>query len=208
MKNDLKQFTVFKERDTKTGSIIQKIEHSLLLTSDKFKTLNDESLELFANQGFVIGNHSIKKLENWISNKENSIYVVKSTKKEQDEIIGYALIMAEDKIIKEVQEYEKNIKFSEPEARSIIRSGSFIYLIQIAIKKEYHNQKIGSKLFQTICNEAKKPIISFVIKNPLENKPSLHIHQKNGFRLFGIYTGNYGNFSSYESYGLFYTPRS
>lgn len=73
--------------------------------------------------------------------------------------------------------------------------------------RDVQGRGLGSKLLMK-AQELEKPLISFVMLNPLKNKPSLYVHLKNGFNVLGEYTGEYDAFQDYKSVGLIYEPGS
>ncbi|MHA1728635.1 MAG: GNAT family N-acetyltransferase [Promethearchaeota archaeon] len=183
---------------------INKIMKELLLTPKMLEKMDDETRKRYSYSGFVIGVHSLEVIKKWINIKENFVYVVESMNKDkiQRKVTGYALVLGTPAFIKNVQKYAEDVQFIDVDAKNTIEQGNFVYLIQIAIKKEFQNKKIGSKLFRFIKENIQVPIVSFVIKNPLLNKPSLYTHLKNGYQFFGYYSGPYDNFLNYRSVGL------
>ncbi|UYP44671.1 hypothetical protein NEF87_000956 [Candidatus Lokiarchaeum ossiferum] len=199
----------FRTHNPEDAKFIYKIGQNLLFTPKMYSTAIPEERKRYANSGFVIGNHEIQVVENWIKDKRNVIILgnYKNTPT-QPNIFAYSLLLGDDKIIDQVQKYAEDISFCSEKARTVINSRDFMYLIQIGISPSYHNLGYGSQLFQAGFSSTSCPIISFVIKSPIHNYPSLYAHLKNGYEYMGDYTGKYDQFDNYRSVGLIYYPNS
>lgn len=185
-------------KDKKSAQGIFEISDQWLLTPDMIKNKVIHTDKLPKDQGFVVGKHNLKKIETWIGNDRNEIVIAT----EKENVVGFIITLGTDDIIKEVQNYAIGITFSDKETRKIIGSGNFKYLIQIAVHKDYTRRGVASKMVEKLYANCEVPIISFVVKSPVENIPSLNWHLKNSFELFGIYIGEFGKFENYQSHGL------
>ena len=186
---------------------IYKIMEENLLTPKVFYQLKPSEKEQFSKNGFVIGYHDLNNIKSWIKDEENNIFVVKNLDLEGNPIIGYTILLSNEYIIKEVQDYSKETRYNDDFSEEIIKSGEFKYLIQIAVSRDYQNFGFGSKIFNKIFKEMHDPIISYVIKSPILNQISLYIHLKLGFTYMGTFLGNYtgtknDKFNDYQSIGL------
>lgn len=195
-------------KDPKDAIKIFEISQKLLYTPKDYDESSAEKRKEYANAGFIIGNHSLPKIKTWMKNPKNHIYVgiEKTSDSPKSHIFGYAFVLGISEIVDEVQGYAENVQFEMSQAKEIINSRAFKYLIQIGIDPNYQNLGLGSKLFQYFSSNESVPLISFVIKSPLTNRPSLYTHIKNGFEYMGEYSGEYGNFEDYRSVGLIKLP--
>ncbi|MHA1672603.1 MAG: GNAT family N-acetyltransferase [Promethearchaeota archaeon] len=191
----------------KDADIIYEIGQGLLFTPKMYSLSTEIERKEKENVGFVIGYHDKTVVQQWIGNSKNKIIIQYSESDFlKENAIGYVLLLGEADIIKEVQGYAQDVNFINVKFRDSIKSGHFVYLMQIGISKFYQNKGFGSELMQYITKNTVVPIISFVIKSPLQNYPSLYTHIKNGFQYMGDYTGNYDEFEEYRSVGLIYYP--
>ena len=204
-----KNILIERTTNPKDASKLYNILQSLLLTPDNYRNQKKSKLEKLSKEGYIIGNHSEVDLEEMIQTPKNYIFVAKDKQIESivGNIIAYSLILRTDEIIKEVQHYADQVDFTSTKAKKYIGDGNFIYLIQIAIKKGYSNQGIGSKIMNFSFKKIDVPIISFVMKSPLRNEISINFHLKNGFQHFGDYFGEYDGFPNYRSAGFIHFPK-
>lgn len=200
------EFSICKDRNM-VKSILN-LSEKLLFTPQMFQSSDSSAKAAFSRDGFVIGQHTISSLEKWMMDSKNAIVVVHSINStiNKKTLIGFALVLSDKATIQKVQNYAKDVNFSDSKARNIIDTGKFAYLLQIGIKSEVQNQSIGSRLFDYIFANIQKAIISFVILDPISNQPSLYTHFKNGFTFFGYYTGPYSSFNNYRSVGFIHYP--
>ena len=170
----------------------------------------------YSKNGFVIGDHNLSTIKNWIGNRLNYILVAEDLEKEGNPIRGYIFVLSTEDIIKKVQQYCKETVFEDNYYKDIIDNGNFKYLIQVAVSKGYQSRGIGTTMFDKLFKEVTDPIISYVIKSPILNEISLYTHLKLGFAYMGTYIGKYKEvrgkeFENYQSFGLIYvkskTPR-
>lgn len=194
----------FQVSDKKYVSQILQLSNNLLLDSTKYETFSSNSLEKLANSGFVVGKFTKKRITDFLINENNCILV--SMDKSRKLLAGYILLISTDEIKEEVKGYSKDVLFEDSKYEKIFNSGNFTYLLQIAVDKAYQNQGIGSNILKTAYSLIDVPIISFIVKKPIRNVPSLYTHLKNGFEYIGDYIGDYAQFKDYRSVGLMYIP--
>ncbi|TFF99733.1 MAG: hypothetical protein EU541_04170 [Promethearchaeota archaeon] len=184
--------------------ILNIIQQRLLKPGD-LKILSEETYETYENEGFVIGDHSLEQVKEWIQNKKNIIVIARESNKPSN-VIGYSVILRTEEIKTEVRKYGEEVIFEDQKYKDLVFNEDFSYLIQIGVDKKNSNQGIGSKMLKEVFELVGTPIISFVIKTPIRNQVSLYVHLKNGFQYFGDYTGDYDSFEFYRSIGLIYMP--
>jgi ribosomal protein S18 acetylase RimI-like enzyme len=178
-----------------------------LLTPARLKSLSKTEFNDLKNEGFVIGDHSIEQIEEWIMDEKNLILIAKEqSPKKPINVIGYTFILASDDIKQRVRGYGEDVAFETQEYENLLFKKDFVYLIQLAVSRNYENRGIGSKMLQNIYERVELPIISFIMKSPIPNEPSLYVHLKNGFDYFGDYLGEYNSFENYRSIGLVHSP--
>jgi len=205
--NILKNIEIKRIKHINYAEGIFKILNERLLTYEEYRKLNDKEKEKLTNEGFVIGQHSLQTLQEWIENDKNYIITAELRSGEDKEIIGFTLILGTEDIQDLVRTYAKQIIFEKETYKNIISKKDFLYLIQICVAKNFSNLKIGTKILDESFKLTNKAIVSFVIKSPIQNKASLYFHLKNGFRYLGDYLGDYGDFKNYNSTGLIYMQK-
>lgn len=184
------------------------IKNSLILPPQKVEDISKEIMISLTKEGFVVGDLTEKDFKSWIKNNLNTIIAALGDNGKKESLLGYSITLDTPEIHEEVIGYSKHIKFEKQKYQTTILKKKFSYLIQIAVKKEESNQGIGSDLLRHTFSETDKAIVSFVVKNPIKNEPSLYIHLKNGFDYMGEYTGPYSDFKDYRSIGLIYYPNN
>jgi len=203
--SNLKNLEIKRIQNIKYAKDILKVLNERLLTYEKYKKLKPKEIEKLSNEGFVIGQHTLPTLEEWIKNDKNYIIIAELKSEKVKEILGFILILGTEDIQELVKGYGKEVIFEKPTYKNIIfNEKDFLYLIQICVAKNFSHTGIGTKILNEGFKITNKPIISFIIKTPIQNRASLYFHLKNGFKYLGDYLGDYGNFENYSSIGLIY----
>lgn len=132
------------------------------------------------NEGYLMGGVDDKFLEKFIG----KIYLAFS---DDNQIIGYIRIEEghdEDFVRRNVT--DGIIWIDEKFKTEYLREPHF-ELGGLLVSRDFANQGIGQQLYKTVEAEAirlqRRNIFSFVATNPIPNKPSLHFHKKNGFKV-------------------------
>lgn len=181
---------------TEAEEILQMKEQNLLKPEGLIEISESEINQLMEN-GFVIGDHTDVDLLNWIEDSDARIYVARSS--EEESILGFAIILEDDKTKEKINNYTNDMTIKNNKFMQIVKSEKFVYLIQILINKQFIGKGIGTALARYIIEKETKPIISYVIKQPIMNKASVYFHLKTGFEYVGTYNGEYGGFNDYQS---------
>lgn len=149
-------------------------------TLDVSKITSADYISKIENEGFLIGGVNEEYLSKYLGN----IYLAFS---DNNEMIGYIRI-------EEGHDEDFVRMTSSDEIEWIDEKFKIEYLHEphfelggLLVSREYANQGIGQQLYNVAESEAKKinidNIYSFVATNPYKNKPSLHFHEKNGFKV-------------------------
>lgn len=187
-------YNFIRATDVNYAEQIFEILNQNLINADQSNLPKMELLDKLDN-GFVIGDHGLKQIQEWIQDRKNTIVIAK----DGDKVIGYIIILANPQIKKEVQGYADHMTFSDISVKDIIDSGDFNYAIQIAIRDGYKQKGVGSRLYKLAFSLCEKPIITFVVEHPIQNKPSIEFHERIGFKQVGVYNGGFGEFKDYKS---------
>ncbi|MBD3350268.1 MAG: GNAT family N-acetyltransferase [Candidatus Lokiarchaeota archaeon] len=207
MKSHESPFQCFVTKDISKAEQIFKIKEDLLVKPQNTRKATHDEKNEYSESGFVIGDHSIEEIKQWINSEMDQVYIVQK-KNAEDSVLAYLIILNDKEIHEEVKEYSKEINFNEDQHKKVIDSNEYVYLIQIAVSPSHQRQGIGSLLLNTAYQDINKPIISFVMKNPILNKASLSLHLRQGFDYMGEYFGSFGEFKGYKSIGLIHYPNN
>jgi len=125
-----------------------------------------------------------------IKDPEVDIYIAKNPKQE---IIGFASFHLKKADIRNFRSSVDKIDATTPENLDILTNSTkkFIYLDQIAVDPELHRNGIGKLIFQEAQRNFKNPVVSFIVKIPLDNLASAKWHENIGFTQMARVEGSY-----------------
>ena len=125
-----------------------------------------------------------------IEDPEVDIYIAKNS---SNEIIGFATFHLNKADIRKFRSSVEKIDADRPESIDLLTDSEkkFIYLDQIAVDPKFHKNGIGKLIFQNAQQNFKKPIVSFIVKTPLDNVASVIWHKKVGFTKIATVKGEY-----------------
>ncbi|MBA7543852.1 hypothetical protein ES705_36194 [subsurface metagenome] len=125
-----------------------------------------------------------------IKDPEVDIYIAKN---KSNEIIGFASFHLNKGDIRKFRSSVDKIDADKPENLDLLTNSKkkFIYLDQIAVDPKFHRNGIGKLIFQNAQQNFTKPIVSFIVKTPLDNIASGIWHEKVGFTKIVTVEGEY-----------------
>lgn len=125
-----------------------------------------------------------------IKDPEVDIYIAKN---KSNEIIGFASFHLNKADIRKFRSSVDKFDADKPESIDLLTNSKkkFIYLDQIAVDPEFHRNGIGKLIFQKAQQNFTKPVVSFIVKKPLNNLASALWHEKVGFRKIVSVEGEY-----------------
>jgi ribosomal protein S18 acetylase RimI-like enzyme len=82
-----------------------------------------------------------------------------------------------------------------------ILSGTYVYVKQLAVSREYQRRGVASFIYQKMEDYVGCPVVVFAAIRPKYNEPSVLFHEERGYtRVSRLYRKNFGEFSEYESF--------
>ncbi len=82
-----------------------------------------------------------------------------------------------------------------------ILSGDYAYVKQLATRKGFQRQGVGTFIYQSLQKELREPIVVFAANKPKRNLPSILFHEKLGYRRVSrLYRAEFGEITDYESF--------
>ncbi|QEE16863.1 GNAT family N-acetyltransferase [Promethearchaeum syntrophicum] len=183
------QFLVSKANEEDSSGIHKILIKNLIEVKD-VKSLTPKEKKLLKEHGFLRKEVPESYYLGLIKDSEVDIYIAKNLK---NEIIGFASFHLNKADIRKFRSSVEKIDATSPENLDILTNSEnkFIYLDQIAVDPKYHRSGIGKLIFQKALQNFTKPIVSFIVKIPLDNLASAKWHERVGFTQIAQVEGNY-----------------
>ena len=187
--NETEQFLVTKA-DEADSQGIHKILLKNLIEVKNVNSLTSKEKEMLKEHGFLRKEVPESYYLELIKNPEVDIYIAKNS---SNEIIGFATFHLNKADIRRFRSSVDKIDTNRPENLDLLTDSykKFIYLDQIAVDPKLHRNGIGMLIFQTAQQNFTDPVVSFIVKNPLDNVASAKWHEKVGFTHIATVDGKY-----------------
>ncbi len=187
--NETEQFLVTKA-DEADSQGIHKILLKNLIEVKNVNSLTSKEKEMLTEHGFLRKEVPESYYLELIKNPEVDIYIAKNS---SNEIIGFATFHLNKADIRRFRSSVDKIDTNRPENLDLLTDSykKFIYLDQIAVDPKLHRNGIGKLIFQTAQQNFTDPVVSFIVKTPLDNVASAKWHEKVGFAHIATVDGKY-----------------
>ena len=183
------RFLILKAKEEDSPGIYQVLLKNLIEVKDvNFLTSKEKSL--LKENGFLRKKVPESYYLGLIKDPEVDIYIAKNSSKD---IIGFATFHLNKADIRNFQDSVKKIDANSPESLDFLTDSEkkFIYLDQIAVDPKFQRNGIGKNIFQNAQQNFTKPVISFIVKSPLDNLASVKWHENIGFTQIAEVEGDY-----------------
>ncbi|MBN1216310.1 MAG: GNAT family N-acetyltransferase [Candidatus Lokiarchaeota archaeon] len=165
--------------------------------------INESYLRQYNNKlGFLLGKLDYNELLEIIRCDHKTFFVAKG---EDKEFLGYVKIdeHIEDDILKDVK-----WNWIDKNNKNDFERFQYIYISQLAIKKESSRKGIGKFIYETLFKKyPDRNFVAFVAKEPYLNRASREFHESLGFDKVGIFKRKrYLEVDNFESY-FFYKEK-
>ena len=187
--NETEQFLVTKADEADIQGI-HKILLKNLIEVKNVNSLTSKEKEMLKEHGFLRKEVPESYYLELIKNPEVDIYIAKNS---SNEIIGFATFHLNKADIRRFRSSVDKIDTNRPEDLDLLTDSykKFIYLDQIAVDPKLHRNGIGMLIFQTAQQNFTDPVVSFIVKTPLDNVASAKWHEKVGFTHIATVDGKY-----------------
>jgi len=156
--------------------------------------INQQYLDSNDEEGFLVVPYYKSELDQVISSTESTIFLAKSS---SAGIVGYAKVSCNFQT-----DVLKGMAWNTVEDKQTVAAildSDFIYIAQVAVRKDVLRQGIASQLYTHIEN-LNTPIIVFVAWVPIRNMASFHFHESRKYRKVGVLSRPmFGRFEDYQS---------
>ncbi len=183
------QFLVSKANKEDSYGIHKILLKNLIEVKD-VKSLTPKEKSLMKEHGFLRKEVPESYYLGLIEDPEVDIYIAKN---KSNEIIGFASFHLNKSDIRKFRSSVNKIDANRPEILDLLTGSKkkFIYLDQIAVDPKYHRNGIGKLIFQNALKNFTDPVVSFIVKTPLDNVASAKWHEIVGFSQIAKVEGNY-----------------
>jgi len=187
--NKEQQFLVSKASEEDSPGIHKILLKNLIEIKD-VNSLTPKEKDLLKDHGFLRKEVPESYYLGLIKDPEVDIYIAKNKSKE---IIGFATFHLNKADIRKFRSSVDKIDTDKPENLDLLTNSKkkFIYLDQIAVNPKFHRNGIGKLIFQNAQQNFTKPVVSFIVKAPLDNLASAKWHEKVGFTKIVAVEGKY-----------------
>ena len=187
--NQTEQFLVSKANEEDSPCIHKILLKNLIEVKD-VNSLTPKEKEMLKEHGFLRKEVPESYYLGLIKDPEVDIYIAKNS---SNEIIGFATFHLNKTDIRKFRSSVDKIDADRPESLDLLTDSDkkFIYLDQIAVDPKFHRNGIGKLIFQNAQQNFTKPIVSFIVKTPLDNIASAKWHEKVGFTHIATVDGKY-----------------
>ncbi len=184
-----KQFFVSKANEEDSLGIHKILLKNLIEVKD-VTSLTLQEKDLLNEHGFLRKEVPESYYLGLIKDPEVDIFIAKN---KSNEIIGFATFHLNKADIRKFRSSVDKIDADRPENLDLLTGSEkkFIYLDQIAVDPKFHRNGIGKIIFQKAQQNFKKPVVSFIVKTPLDNIASAKWHVKVGFTQIATVKGEY-----------------
>ena len=183
------QFLVSKASEEDSLGIHKILLKNLIEIKD-VNSLTSEEKFILKEHGFLRKEVPESYYSDLIKDPEVDIYIAKNR---SNEIIGFATFHLNKSDIRKFRSSVDKIDADKPESLELLTNleKKFIYLDQIAVDPKFHRNGIGKLIFQNAQRNFTKPVVSFIVKTPLDNIASAKWHEKVGFTKIVTVKGEY-----------------
>jgi len=187
--NKTQQFLVSKASEEDSPGIHKILLKNLIEVKD-VNSLTPKEKELLKEHGFLRKEVPESYYSDLIQDPEVDIYIAKN---KGNEIIGFATFHLNKTDIRNFRSSVDKIDADKPEYLDLLTNSKkkFIYLDQIAVDPKFHRNGIGKLIFQNAQQNFTKPVVSFIVKTPLDNLASAKWHEQVGFTKIVEVEGKY-----------------
>ena len=188
-KNEIQQFLISKAKEEDSPGIHKILLKNLIEVKD-VNSLTPKEKELLKDHGFLRKEVPERYYSELIKDPDVDIYIAKN---ESNEIIAFATFHLNKTDIRKFRSSVDKIDADKPENLVLLTDQEikFIYLDQIAVDPKCHRNGIGKLIFQTAQQNFTDPVVSFIVKSPLDNIASAKWHEKVGFVHIATVDGKY-----------------
>ena len=128
--------------------------------------------------------------EQLIEDQNVDVYVARNN---SDNIIGFVSIHKKKYNIVKVRDVIGKLTFDDERTKKLLldEDTEFAYLDQVSILPKYKRKGVGTAIFQKALEKLNKPVVAFIVEEPLMNKASIYWHERNGFKYNATSGGEY-----------------
>ena len=187
--NKTQLFLVSKAKEEDSPGIHKILLKNLIEVKD-VNSLTPKEKELLKDHGFLRKEVPESYYSDLIKDPDVDIYIAKN---KSNEIIAFATFHLNKTDIRKFRSSVDEIDTDKPENLDLLTDPEikFIYLDQIAVDPKFHRNGIGKLIFQEAQQNFRKPVVSFIVKSPLDNIASAKWHEKVGFYHIATVDGKY-----------------
>ncbi|MCK4501075.1 GNAT family N-acetyltransferase, partial [Candidatus Babeliales bacterium] len=169
------QFFVSKANEEDSPGIHKILSKNLIEVKD-VNSLTPKENVLLKEHGFLRKEVPESYYLGLIKDPEVDIYIAKN---KGNEIIGFASFHLNKADIRKFRSSVDKIDTNSPEILDLLTDSEkkFVYLDQIAVDPKFHRNGIGKIIFHKAQEKLTNPIVSFIVKTPLDNIASAKWHE-------------------------------